>query len=156
MTPDTHRKSLRFRNAQIAMLCTFAVVFFLDHTARLFSSSGAAIAGAALCLLGLLLMLAAFVSLRAVIQIAPEPKAGGHLVTSGPYRWLRHPIYTGMLLLFIGLILRKPTLLIAIAAATVVVLLFVKAEFEERMLQERYPEYLQYKRRSWGIVPGLR
>jgi protein-S-isoprenylcysteine O-methyltransferase Ste14 len=52
----------------------------------------------------------AFVSLRRVIQVAPEPKAGGHLVTSGVDRWLRHPIRTANVLIVVALLVRKPTL----------------------------------------------
>jgi protein-S-isoprenylcysteine O-methyltransferase Ste14 len=149
-------KSTNYGRAQTVLLCLFAVVFFLDHSARLITSPGSSIAGAVLCVLGLVLMFAAFMSLRAVVQIAPEPKQGGHLVTSGLYRWLRHPIYTGILLLLAGLFLRKPTAPIAIAAAAAIGFLLVKAGLEEQLLLERYPEYAHYKTHSWGIIPGLR
>ena len=156
MVTDTHRKSTNYLMVQSVLLCAFAAVFFLDHSARLISSSVSAAAGAALCVLGLLLMFAAFMSIRAVVQIAPEPKAGGHLVTKGVYRSLRHPIYTGILLLLVGLFLRKATVPIAIASAVVILFLLMKARFEEQLLLERYPEYAQYKTRSWGMIPGLR
>ena len=148
-------KSRLFARAQTALLCAFTALFFLDRTPVLASIQSPSI-GTALCVAGLLLMIAAFVSLRAVIQIAPQPKPDGHLVTSGPYQWLRHPIYTGMLALFIGLFLRKPTAPIGIASAAIIVFLIVKSRFEEQLLEQRYPEYRQYKTRSWGIIPGLR
>ena len=152
---DTHRISIQYRNGQAALLCAFVVLFFLDHSPP-FAAIQSAAFGTTLCTLGLLLMLAAFVSLRAVIQVAPEPKAGGHLVTGGLYRWLRHPIYSGMVLLFVGLFLRKPTAAVGIASAVIITFLFVKALFEEQLLQERYPDYAEYKARSWGIIPGVR
>jgi protein-S-isoprenylcysteine O-methyltransferase Ste14 len=98
----------------------------------------------------------AFVPLREVIQIAPEPKAGAHLVTTGIYRWPRHPIYTAIVLIVIGLVLRKPGLWLAIAAAVVIAFLFVKTRFEERLLATHYPQYPEYRKRSWGLIPGLR
>lgn len=152
---DTHRISIQYRNGQAALLCAFVVLFFLDHSPP-FEAIHSTSFGTTLCLLGLLLMLTAFVSLRAVIQVAPEPKAGGQLITSGLYQWLRHPIYTGMVLLFVGLFLRKPTVAVGIASAVIITFLFAKAQFEEQLLQERYPDYLQYKACSWGIIPGLR
>ena len=76
--------------------------------------------------LGLVLLAAAFVPLRHVIQIAPAPKAGGRLVHAGVYRFLRHPIYTAVLLLVVGLFLGKPTLIVGAAGAVVVAFLFVK------------------------------
>ncbi len=42
-----------------------------------------------------------------VIQIAPEPRADGQLVTRGVYSRLRHPIYTAIVILVIGLFLGK-------------------------------------------------
>jgi protein-S-isoprenylcysteine O-methyltransferase Ste14 len=59
-------------------------------------------------------------------------------------------------LLFVGLFLRKPTAAVGIASAVIVTFFFVKAQFEEQLLQERYPDYAQYRARSWGIIPGLR
>jgi protein-S-isoprenylcysteine O-methyltransferase Ste14 len=156
MATDIHTKSKRFAAVQTVLLGLFAVIFFLDRTARLTSSRRAAAGGAVLCLAGLLLMLAAFLSIRAVVQIAPEPKPGGHLVTRGVYRTLRHPIYTGMLLLLAGLFLRKPTFPVAVTAAVIGAVLVMKARFEEQLLLNRYPDYADYKTRSWGIIPGLR
>jgi protein-S-isoprenylcysteine O-methyltransferase Ste14 len=107
-------------------------------------------------MLGVVVMGAAFVSLRKVIQIQPEPKATGQLVTTGVYRWLRHPIYTAILGIVLGLWLRRPTLLLAIVAAVVIVFLVMKSCYEERLLAMRYPQYSEYRKRSWGLIPGMR
>lgn len=101
------------------------------------------------------MMAAAFISLREVIQINPEPKAGGHLVTSGLYRWLRHPIYTAILIVIVGLWLRQPTLLLLGVSLAVIGFLVFKTRYEERLLSERYPDYARYRRHSSGIIPGL-
>jgi protein-S-isoprenylcysteine O-methyltransferase Ste14 len=95
-----------------------------------------------------------------VMQVSPEPKADGHLVTRGVYRWLRHPMYTGITLLVIGLALRTPTLWVAVAGVALIALLLVKARFEERLLAARYPDYPAYRSRTWGVLtpgsdPGL-
>lgn len=97
----------------------------------------------------------AFLSLRQVIQINPEPKAGGHLVTSGIYRILRHPIYTAIVMVLLGLWLREPTLVLAIVTAAVIVFLLVKTRYEERLLTARYPDYSQYRHRTLGVILGL-
>jgi protein-S-isoprenylcysteine O-methyltransferase Ste14 len=87
------------------------------------------------------------------VQIAPQPRDGGHLVATGVYARFRHPMYTGIVLLVIGLWLRKPTLAIGIATLLVVAVLTVKGAYEERLLAARYPGYLQYKRRTFGVIP---
>jgi len=153
---ESSRASQRYGLAQSLILCGFAAAYFADRGPWLFTSTVASTAGLVLSAIGLAIMAAAIIALRAVIQIAPEPKEGGHLVTRGIYGWLRHPIYTAILLVVIGLFLRKPTLLVAIASAVVIVFLFIKVRLEERLLLERYPDYAEYRLRTWGLVPGLR
>lgn len=153
MTEDTQRASRNYGVAQSTLLFVFAGAYFLDSGPGLVAPGGSAgVIGAALCAVGLLLMLAAFVSLGGAIRIAPEPKPGAGLVTRGVYRYLRHPIYTGIVLVVVGLLLRKPSLLVGIAAVVVVAFLALKTRFEERLLLARYPEYAEYRRRTWGIL----
>jgi len=90
-----------------------------------------------------------------VIQVAPEPRAGGHLVTSGIYTYLRHPIYTAILILVAGLFLRKPTAFMGLVSAITIIFFLLKVRVEEKLLLARYPEYGEYKRRAWGIIPGI-
>jgi protein-S-isoprenylcysteine O-methyltransferase Ste14 len=149
-------RSRLYARVQTALLVAFAAAAFFGRTPLLFSSNSLRSAGVALCGLGLLLMAFAFISLRRVIQIAPEPRSSGHLVTSGVYRWLRHPIYTGMLIIIVGLFIRRPTLVLAIASVVVIAFLLAKTRFEEELLVVKYPEYADYRRRTWGIIPGLR
>lgn len=148
-----HQKSNLFAAGQFVLIAIFATVFFLEPGPAVFVSM--TIPGTVIAVAGLVLMAAAFVSLREVIQVAPEPKAGGHLVTTGLYRRLRHPIYSGIVLLVIGLFLREPALYVAFLGVVLIAFLVVKSKFEERLLRERYPEYAESMRRSWGVIPGL-
>lgn len=145
-----HQRSTLFAIAQFVLIAIFGLVFFLEPGPAVFVSM--IIVGTVIAIAGLVLMAAAFVSLREVIQVAPEPKAGGHLVTSGLYRYLRHPIYTGIVLLVVGLFLREPALYVAVAGVVLIGFLVVKSKFEEQLLRERYPEYAEYMRRSWGVI----
>jgi protein-S-isoprenylcysteine O-methyltransferase Ste14 len=86
---DNHRKSNLYAAAQTILIVVFAAVFFFAPGPALFAP---AVAGYAVSVVGLAIIAAAFISLRNVIQVAPEPRADGHLVTSGIYRWLRHPM----------------------------------------------------------------
>lgn len=95
----------------------------------------------------------AFANLRTSFHVNPEPKAGASLVTTGIYRHLRHPMYTAVVLLTVGLFLTKPTENIAISAAALIGFYLIKARHEERKLCERYDRYEEYRARSFGVLP---
>lgn len=80
----------------------------------------------------------------------------GVLRTHGIYACLRHPIYTGIIAVVIGLLLRQPTALVGAATLAVLVFLFVKVRFEERLLFGKYASYAEYRRRTWGLLPFVR
>lgn len=83
----------------------------------------------------------------------PRPVPNGEMITNGPYRLVRHPIYLGALLACFGfaLVTQSPVRL----GLTVVLFIFfdLKARHEERWLSERYPEYVKYKDRVKKIIP---
>lgn len=132
------------------LIVAFALVFFFAPGPAMFAPMS--VAGTILCVAGVMLMVAGIVSLRQVLRVPPEPKAGGHLVTSGVYRWLRHPMYTGVVSLVAGLFLLQPAVYVAIGLVVVVVFLVVKSRFEEQLLRERYADYAQYMTYSWGVL----
>jgi protein-S-isoprenylcysteine O-methyltransferase Ste14 len=147
----------RYGSAQTIILIVFTLVYFFGPGPPMFPPGGVlAWIGVILCIGGLALMLVAIAALREVIQVAPDPREGGHLVMSGPYRWLRHPIYTAILVLVIGLFLRRATVPVAIVTAIVIVFLVAKTRYEEKLLLERYPDYAAYRQRTWGLLPGVR
>jgi protein-S-isoprenylcysteine O-methyltransferase Ste14 len=140
--------------AQSALLFAFAVVVLLWPGAPLFRVAPVVrYAATAMCVAGVALMLSAFGPLRHAIQIEPAPRTGADLVTTGVYAWLRHPIYTGILIAVLGLFLRTPSIHVACAAAGVMMLLIIKTRVEERLLSARYPEYDAYRKRTFGLVP---
>jgi len=154
---STERKDRAYAAAQSVVFLLFTLAVVADRGPWLIRKQGAArIAGTTLGLAGLLLMLVAIVNLRRVIQIAPSPREGGHLVTSGVYRYFRHPIYTGIVLIMIGLLLRQPRVPVAVAAVVVIAFLAAKVRFEESLLLARYSDYADYRARSWGLVPWPR
>lgn len=141
--------------SQTILVFAFAVAVFLDASPLLPFPPPLPATGAVVSLAGVALMAAAFASLRTAVQIAPIPKEGAHLVTSGIYRYFRHPIYTGMVVVAIGLFLRRPSYLVGGGAIVLILFLIFKARFEESLLRTRYAEYDQYLQRTWGVLPWL-
>jgi protein-S-isoprenylcysteine O-methyltransferase Ste14 len=76
----------------------------------------------------------------------PKPKDDAQLATSGPYALVRHPIYTAVLLFFVGFSLIFGWW--GLAATALLALLWVfKVRVEERYLQRQFPQYDAYRRR---------
>jgi protein-S-isoprenylcysteine O-methyltransferase Ste14 len=78
------------------------------------------------------------------------------LITSGPYRWVRHPIYSGMTLALIGTALATGALY---GFAALVLILFgflVRVRLEEALMRETFPaDYDDYARHTARLIPGV-
>jgi protein-S-isoprenylcysteine O-methyltransferase Ste14 len=141
--------------AQFALIIAFGAAVFVGPQAVAVPDA-LRWGGLAICVMGIAIIAAALQAMGRVMQVSPEPKGDGHLVTRGIYGRLRHPMYTGMTWIAIGLAMRQPTLPVAIAGVLLVALLLVKSRYEERLLAARYPDYAAYRARTWGVLPPLR
>lgn len=87
---------------------------------------------------------------------AVELKVGHELVVHGPYRWVRHPMYSGLLLMFLGTALVLGTAQAFGAVALFFVLHVWKLRAEESLLAQRFPDdFAGYKARTKALVPFL-
>lgn len=85
---------------------------------------------------------------------AVELKVGHELVQRGPYRFVRHPIYTGLLLMFLGTALVRGTALAFVGVGLFFVLHVWKLRAEESLLAQQFPEsFPAYKARTKALVP---
>jgi protein-S-isoprenylcysteine O-methyltransferase Ste14 len=78
------------------------------------------------------------------------------LVTTGPYRWVRHPFYVGFAIVVLGISLITANWLFALGGAAAFVLLLVRTRKEEEKLIERFgDEYPRYMDRTGRFLPRL-
>lgn len=104
-------------------------------------------------LIGIVVLVVGLVNLGRSLTPLPTPVPHGVLHTGGLYRYVRHPIYSGILALCIGLTIRAaswPTLWCTVG---LVVLFTTKARWEETRLRHRYPGYDAYAARTPRFVP---
>ncbi len=81
-------------------------------------------------------------------------KEGHELINTGPYRRIRHPIYTGMLLAFVGTALALGEYRALIAVGIVLVAFYAKAKKEERFLAQEFGEkFREHSRRTGMFLP---
>lgn len=114
------------------------------------------VAGLVLRILGLVAIAAGAVNLGRSLRVHPEPSPDAVLKTGGLYRYVRHPIYSGVLLLGAGIALTSGSLIAAGAAVLLFVDFSIKARLEERFLRERFEDYAAYALRTPRFFPRLR
>lgn len=88
-------------------------------------------------------------------NIRPEVRADADLITGGPYRRIRHPMYTALLLVAAGLIAIDPRLWRAVLWLALFAVLNAKAAREEALLLRHFAGYGDYMRRTARFIPGL-
>jgi protein-S-isoprenylcysteine O-methyltransferase Ste14 len=112
----------------------------------------AVIAGTAIAF-GVAIGLAGGLRLGKTLTPLPIPKDDGELITSGVYRFVRHPIYSGLLVAAAGVVVWGASLAHLIGWVALWAVLMTKATLEEKMLHERYPEYLKYASVTGRLIP---
>ena len=114
------------------------------------------VAGAILASAGVLLLLSGLVRLGRNLTPLPYPTADGTLIQSGPYRYVRHPMYSGGIAIAYDWALFVSGSLTLALAALLHAFLSVKATREERWLTSRFPEYQAYQQRVGKLIPFIR
>lgn len=89
------------------------------------------------------------------LRATPEPAAGSRLVTHGPYRWIRHPMYTATLAVVGAWLLDTWSPARSAMALTLVGVFAIKIRIEERLLAQHFQGYADYARRTKRLLPGL-
>lgn len=103
---------------------------------------------------GIGLMALAAAALGRGLTPAPLPNAHAQLCTDGLYRFVRHPIYTGLLLFTASQVLSSSSVPVDAAGVALLILINVKARWEEQRLSDRFADYSEYARQTPGFVPG--
>lgn len=89
---------------------------------------------------------------RRSFHATADPTAGG-LVTDGPYRFIRHPIYTAVCVFVLAGVAAHPSPVAYALAALVVIGAVGRVVAEETLLREKYPAYADYSKRTARMVP---
>jgi protein-S-isoprenylcysteine O-methyltransferase Ste14 len=103
---------------------------------------------------GLVVAIAARRTLAGNWSRAVAFKEDHELVTTGLYRYVRHPIYTGILLMILGTALFVGTPSAVVGFLVIVLAIWFKLRAEEELLTEHFPrEYPAYKNRTRSLIP---
>lgn len=111
------------------------------------------IAGIALLLAGAGLAVRGTIDLRDALTPMPYPRDDASLVEDGIYRWVRHPIYGGLILGAVGWAVLWWSITGLLLAGGLAVFFRLKSAREEAWLVERFPGYPAYRRRTHRFLP---
>lgn len=115
----------------------------------------AMVLGSAMIAAGVVLGVLGIVVLGQSASPLPHPPAGGELIETGVYGYVRHPIYVGVMAASLGWALLSASFVALAVAGLLMVVLDLKSRREEAWLRQRYPGYAAYARRVARFVPGV-
>jgi protein-S-isoprenylcysteine O-methyltransferase Ste14 len=110
-------------------------------------------AAGALGTAGLGVLILSALNLGRSLTAMPNPAERATLKTTGLYRFVRHPLYAGLLALVLGRTVSSGSWTKAALGAALFALILGKARWEEQMLRQRYPEYAEYAARTPRFIP---
>lgn len=88
-------------------------------------------------------------------DIYPEPLPDACLVTTGPYRWIRHPMYTSLLVMMLGVALFHNTWANYVGLLLLLIAVYGKIHREESHLHVRFEDYSDYVKKTDRLIPKI-
>ena len=111
--------------------------------------------GYGIFILGTVIALIAAINLGKNLTPLPRPKENAELIQGGLYRFVRHPIYFGVIVLSRGWGLIQQSTLVWLYVLIVAIFFDIKSRKEERWLLERFPAYTDYQGRVRKLIPWI-
>lgn len=86
-------------------------------------------------------------------NVVPEIRENASLIVTGPYRFVRHPMYSSLILFMLGIVLWHFNWINVLFLSIMIVAVALKAFKEERLWSNHHKDYLDYKARTKMIIP---
>ena len=88
-------------------------------------------------------------------NIQPEVKSYS-LITAGPYKWIRNPMYMAVFLFYVPIVVQYFRLMNVLVFIVLFIAILLKIYSEEQFLEEQFGDkYLKYKRRTKRLIPFI-
>ncbi len=102
---------------------------------------------------GILISVVSLLQLNKNVSTFPSPKSNTQLIQNGLYRYVRHPIYTGILLITFGFALYAGSLFKFLICIGLFIVFYYKSSYEEQRLAIVFPNYDTYKKYAGRFFP---
>ena len=106
-------------------------------------------------LIGIAIVLLSMMQLNIHLSPFPSPKKGSKLVQNGLYKFVRHPIYSGILVALFGYGVYTTSSYRLIISLALLVLFYYKSKYEEMRLQRNFSDYKSYQKTTGRFFPKL-
>lgn len=136
-------------------LVLFAIIFLAPAIAPFDFPIELRLLGVPILIVGGIFGTFGLLSLGSNLSPFPKPIEGGQLVTTGAYRFVRHPIYAGLIIGTLGWGMIAATLLGIVLAIALFIFFDIKSRREEQWLTQAYPDYPQYQQRVRKLIPWI-
>lgn len=163
MSPGVEKRKIRMTATGfsgvvlISLLLYFLFLFRIGECVLTEAVDGILVAaGCLLMTAGAVLYIAARLGLGANWSDRIEIREQHRLIEGGVYRWVRHPIFTALLFLFLGVsFIYRNIAGLAVSLFVVFPAILWRSGKEEKLLLERFPEYDDYAKRTGKFIPGI-
>ncbi len=88
-------------------------------------------------------------------NIQPKLKDGCQLITTGAYHYIRHPMYTSVIFMMLGVLISSPSFLEFILFLLLIIVLLLKAKREEMLWCQHNKEYIEYQKETKFFLPYI-
>jgi protein-S-isoprenylcysteine O-methyltransferase Ste14 len=95
-------------------------------------------------------------TIRSSLTAQPIPKKSGSLSTYGLYKYVRHPMYTSVMVLCLGIALVSGSVIKYALVGLLALLFYFKTNYEEKFLRRKYPEYESYTKKTPKFIPFIK
>ena len=154
---STNKDKGSYRIVIVASYAVLIIVFMFRSSEIGIFNGGLQYIGVIILILGILLREWSIWVLGKYFTVRVQVSDNAKLVTEGPYKYIRHPAYTGGFLTFAGIPIAIGTWSGALVAIVVSMIAYLyRIRIEEEALQEAFgSEYEEYKKRTWKLLPGF-
>lgn len=145
------KSSKRKASALVALQFLFLLLLVVNPFDVLFEVER--IISLTLYLFAALILASAAIALGSALTASPIPKDDAELVTRGIYKRVRHPMYSALLLIGLGLLLSTFNLFSLIVYLALISLLLEKSKYEDALLAARHRDALRYQASTGRFLP---
>ena len=101
-------------------------------------------------LIGIIMMLVTIRHLGRAFSLVPQARS---VVQTGPYRWVKHPLYLSEEIVVLGVVLQYLTPLTVLILVLHIGIQVCRILYEEDLLRRNFPEYSRYEASRWRLIP---